>query len=89
MCKAIIRKVAELEKIRYDYQEVLKGENTLGSSINDKNEQVTFLKTRLNMFMDVLDAIDPEEAELEDIDRLIEMIDEIESKCNEFKHRDM
>ncbi len=67
----------------------MKGENTLGSSINDKNEQVTFLKTRLNMFMDVLDAIDPEEAELEDIDRLIEMIDEIESKCNEFKHRDM
>jgi len=67
----------------------LKGENTLGSSITDKNEQVTFLKTRLNMFMDVLDAIDPEEAELEDIDRLIEMIDDIESKCNEFKHRDM
>ncbi len=67
----------------------MKGENTLGSSITDKNEQVTFLKTRLNMFMDVLDAIDPEEAELEDIDRLIEMIDEIESKCNEFKHRDL
>lgn len=67
----------------------MKGENTLGSSITDKNEQVTFLKTRLNMFMDVLDAIDPEEAELEDIDRLIEMIDEIESKCNEFRHRDM
>ncbi len=67
----------------------MKGENTLGSSITDKNEQVTFLKTRLNMFMDVLDAIDPEEAELEDIDRLIQMIDEIESKCNEFKHRDL
>ncbi len=67
----------------------MKGENTLGSSISDKNEQVTFLKTRLNMFMDVLDAIDPEETELEDIDRLILMIDEIESKCNEFKHRDL
>ncbi len=61
----------------------------LGSSITDKNEQVDFLKTRLNMFLDVLDAIDPEEAELEDIDRLIEMIDDIESKCNEFKHRDI
>ncbi|HEO8419605.1 SE1561 family protein [Niallia sp. FSL W8-0635] len=61
----------------------------MGSSISDKNEQVTFLKTRLNMFMDVLDAIDPEETELEDIDRLILMIDEIESKCNEFKHRDL
>ncbi|MBE0313582.1 MULTISPECIES: SE1561 family protein [Bacillaceae] len=61
----------------------------MGSSITDKNEQVDFLKTRLNMFLDVLDAIDPEEAELEDIDRLIEMIDDIESKCNEFKHRDI
>lgn len=61
----------------------------MGSSITDKNEQVDFLKTRLNMFLDVLDAIDPEEAELEDIDRLIQMIDDIESKCNEFKHRDM
>ncbi|SLL31663.1 Uncharacterised protein [Mycobacteroides abscessus subsp. abscessus] len=81
--------VAEWAKIRYDEKVVLKGENTLGSSISDKNEQVTFLKTRLNMFMDVLDAIDPEEAELEDIDRLIQMIDEIESKCNEFKHRDL
>jgi len=61
----------------------------LGNSITGKNEQVDFLKTRLNMFLDVLDAIDPEEAELEDIDRLIEMIDDIESKCNEFKHRDL
>ncbi len=60
----------------------------LGTSITNKNEQVDFLKARLNMFLDVLDAIDPEEAELEDIDRLIEMIDDIESKCNEFKHRD-
>jgi len=41
------------------------------------------------MFLEVLDAIDPEEAELEDIDRLIEMIDDIESKCNEFKHREL
>ncbi|HWJ77603.1 MAG TPA: SE1561 family protein [Niallia sp.] len=61
----------------------------MGSSISDKNEQVTFLKTRLNMFLDVLDAIDPEQAELEDIDRLIDMIDDIESKVNEFKHRDL
>ncbi len=61
----------------------------LGSSITNKNEQVDFLKTRLGMFLDVLDAINPEEAELEDIDRLIEMIDDIEAKCNEFKHRDI
>lgn len=40
------------------------------------------------MFMDVLDAIEPEHTELEDIDRLINIIDEIESKCREFNNRD-
>ena len=40
------------------------------------------------MFLDVLDAIDPEDTDLEDIDRLIEMVDELESKCREFNHRE-
>ncbi len=40
------------------------------------------------MFIDVLDAIEPEEADIEDIDRLIEIIDDIESKCREFNNRD-
>lgn len=61
----------------------------MGSQIQDKNNQVTFLKQRLNMFLDVLDAIEPENTELEDIDRLIEMIDDLESKCREFNHRDL
>jgi len=61
----------------------------LGNKISDKNAQVSFLKQRLNMFIDVLDAIEPENTELEDIDRLIEMIDELESKCREFNNRDL
>lgn len=60
----------------------------MGSPINDKNSQVTFLKQRLNMFLDVLDAIDPEEADLDDIDRLLAIIDELESKCREFQNRE-
>ncbi|MBG9449575.1 MAG: SE1561 family protein [Bacillota bacterium] len=60
----------------------------MGSPIQDKNSQVTFLKQRLNMFLDVLDAIEPEDTEIEDIDRLIEMIDDLESKCREFNNRD-
>ncbi len=40
------------------------------------------------MFLDVLDAIEPEETELEDIDRLIEMIDDLETKCREFNNRE-
>lgn len=60
----------------------------MGSPIHDKNNQVTFLKQRLNMFLEVLDAIDPEEADLDDVDRLIAIIDELESKCHEFNNRE-
>lgn len=66
----------------------VKGEIHMGNPIQEKNVQVSFLKQRLNMFLDVLDAIDPEDTDLEDIDRLIEIIDELESKCREFNHRD-
>lgn len=60
----------------------------MGSPIQEKGTQVQFLKQRLNMFSDVLDSIDPEEVDLEDIDRLINMIDELESKCREFQNRE-
>jgi ribosome biogenesis GTPase A len=55
--------------------------------INDKETQVVYLKERLNIFMEVLDSIDPEVTEVEDIDRLIEMIDDIELKCEQFRTR--
>ncbi|WP_053365117.1 SE1561 family protein [Bacillus sp. FJAT-27245] len=61
----------------------------MGKDITDKDTQVTFLKQRLNMFMELLDAIEPEEADVEDIDRLLEIIDDIESKVREFNHRDI
>ncbi|AIM17175.1 MULTISPECIES: SE1561 family protein [Neobacillus] len=61
----------------------------MGSPIHDKHTQVDFLKHRLNMFLDILDSINPEEADLEDIDRLISMIDELESKIKEFKNREL
>jgi hypothetical protein len=61
----------------------------MGSPTHDKNAQVDFLKHRLNMFIDVLDAIDPEDTDLEDIDNLIKMIDELESNCREFNNREV
>ncbi|WP_342429877.1 SE1561 family protein [Neobacillus sp. FSL H8-0543] len=61
----------------------------MGSPVHDKNSQVNFLKQRLNMFLDVLEAIDPEEADLDDIDNLIKMIDELENKCKEFNNREV
>lgn len=60
----------------------------MGNPTHDKNLQVDFLKQRLNMFLDVLDAIDPEDTDVEDIDRLISMLDDMESKCREFNHRE-
>lgn len=55
--------------------------------IIDKDSQIGYLKQRLNMFMEVLDAIEPEETKIEDIDRLLQMIDDIEEKCEQFKSR--
>lgn len=40
------------------------------------------------MFIEVLDAIDPEDADLQDVDRLIAILDELESKCREFQNRE-
>jgi len=67
----------------------VKGENGLGSPINDSGTQVVFLKHRLNAFMELLEAIDPEEADLEDIDRMIAIVEEMDAKCREFKNRDL
>nr|WP_251030301.1 SE1561 family protein [Bacillus sp. ISL-35] len=68
---------------------VVKGARIVGSQINDKNTQVVFLKQRLDMFAELLEAIDPEETELEDIDRMIQIVEEMDAKCREFKNRDL
>ncbi|POZ54366.1 hypothetical protein LYSIN_04035 [Lysinibacillus sphaericus] len=60
----------------------------MSKPITDKEQQVTYLKERLEMFLEVLDAIDPETTELQDIDRLIEMIDDLEEKMEQFNARE-
>ncbi len=57
----------------------------MGNAVSDQNLQLSYLKARLNMFLEVLEAIDPETTELEDIDRLIQMIDDLEMKYERFK----
>lgn len=60
----------------------------MSKSITDKNKQVNYLKERLEIFVEVLDAIDPETADLDDIDRLIKIIDDLEEKMDQFQNRD-
>ena len=59
----------------------------MGKPIYNKDEQMNFLKQRLTMFLEVLENLDPEDADLEDVDRLIEILDELEVKCEQFKTR--
>lgn len=60
----------------------------MSKPITDKEQQVTYLKERLEMFLEVLDALNPETAELEDIDRLIQMMDDLEDKMEQFHARE-
>ncbi|MFY4776430.1 SE1561 family protein [Metabacillus sp. RGM 3146] len=57
----------------------------MGNAVNDKDSQLSYLKNRFNMFMEVIDAIDPESTDIEDIDRLISMLDDLELKYERFK----
>lgn len=59
----------------------------MSKSITNKNQQVTYVKERLQIFLEVLDAIDPETADLDDIDNLIKMIDDLEEKMDQFQGR--
>lgn len=59
----------------------------MGKPIYNKDDQMNFLKQRLTMFLEVLESLDPEDADLEDVDRLIEILDELEVKCEQFKTR--
>jgi Mn-containing catalase len=58
----------------------------LGGAIHNKKEQMNYLHNRLDMVMNVLENINPEEAGVEEIDRLLTMLDDIEVKCKQFRY---
>lgn len=43
-----------------------------------EKDQIKYLKDRLQTFLEVIDKLNPESTNLEDIDRLIQIIDEME-----------
>ncbi|OZS76793.1 hypothetical protein CF394_15085 [Tetzosporium hominis] len=57
----------------------------MGNQVTNQEQQVVYLKERLNMFLQVLDSIEPESTKVEDIDRLIHMMDDLELKLDQFK----
>ncbi|MBP3038508.1 hypothetical protein J9303_03205 [Bacillaceae bacterium Marseille-Q3522] len=59
----------------------------MGRPIVDKNRQIDFLEQRLQTLYKVLEAIDPTVLTVADIDHLMDILDDIEAKCSEFKNR--
>ncbi|TWI54433.1 SE1561 family protein [Halalkalibacter nanhaiisediminis] len=57
----------------------------MGGAIHDKKEQMKYLQNRFDMVMNVLESIDPEQAGVEEIDRLLSILDDIEMKCKQFR----
>lgn len=51
----------------------------------EHKQQMDLLKERLSDFLESLDHLEPETADLEEIDRLILMIDEIDAKVTQLK----
>ncbi|MCT8136834.1 hypothetical protein H1D32_03120 [Anaerobacillus sp. CMMVII] len=58
----------------------------MGKSVYDQKEQLNFLHGKMELLMTMLDSIEPEAAGVEEIDRIIEMLDEIENKCKKFRN---
>jgi hypothetical protein len=56
-----------------------------GIFLADKDLQLKYLKDCLNMFLQVIDSFNQESANLEDIDRFIQMIDDLEAKHEQLK----
>jgi ribosome biogenesis GTPase A len=61
------------------------GEKVMGNAVYEKDLQLKYLKDRLNMLLHVIDSLDPESTDLEDIERLIEIVHALELKYEQFK----
>ncbi|TMW70599.1 SE1561 family protein [Alteribacter natronophilus] len=57
----------------------------MGGPVYDKQEQMKYLHQRIELLMTMLDNIDPEKVGVEDIDRIIEMLDDLENKAKQYR----
>ena len=52
---------------------------------SQNKDQVVELKNRFNQFLETLEAIEPEKTGLQEIDRLIMLLDELEEQMDSYK----
>lgn len=58
----------------------------MAENIYGQKGQLDFLYGKMELLMTMLDSIEPEEAGVEELDQIIEMLDEIEDKCKKFRN---
>ncbi|KGP92548.1 hypothetical protein N780_14250 [Pontibacillus chungwhensis BH030062] len=57
----------------------------MGKSVQDKASQLQYLTNRFQILSQVVEAIDSTDAEAEDLDRLLQMMKDLEGKVERFK----
>ncbi|GGD01386.1 SE1561 family protein [Pontibacillus salipaludis] len=57
----------------------------MGKSVQDKASQLQYLTNRFQILSQVVESIDSTDAEAEDLDRLLQMMKDLEGKVERFK----
>ncbi|MCR6097338.1 hypothetical protein HXA34_06055 [Salipaludibacillus agaradhaerens] len=52
-----------------------------------KQLKLEVLHERMENLVELLDSLDPEKTGVEDIDRLIEMLDDLENQCKQYRQQ--
>lgn len=54
---------------------------------NEKNIKLQTLHEKMEHLAEMLDSLDPERTEVDDIDRIISQLDELEKQCQEYRQK--
>jgi septum formation inhibitor-activating ATPase MinD len=57
----------------------------MGNEVKNHDSHMVSIKAEIDLVLKVLDTIDPETAGVEEIDRIIGMLDELEAKCRQVR----
>lgn len=63
-----------------------KGRLLMGGSLDKKEEQLKYLNMRMDLIATYIEELDPEQAGVEELDRIIDLLDHLESKCKVFRN---
>ncbi len=66
-------------------ERLAEGEKKMGGSIHDKKQQIDYLRNRLSLLLTSLESMDPEDVEAAEMQRFIDMLEQVEMKATTFK----